>query len=98
MSADLSIHVFEGITEEDLRMFFSSSLGSKYFDFKQTNEEWFDSYDKIASTPEIWVGEVSWLKAALFEDADTFIPNTIAKVTEIIGEDLPIIDDSLLKK
>lgn len=50
----------------------------------------------ISNTPNIWVGEVSWLKAALFKDGDTFIPSPIQKIYDLIGEDLPVIDDKFI--
>lgn len=43
-------------------------------------------HEKISNTPNIWVGEVSWLKAALYDDSETFVPSPIAKVSEIIDE------------
>jgi hypothetical protein len=104
MSADLSIHIFEGIDESDLDIFFSNAIGSKYCKplFSKESEEAAkkkkddDLYIKIGSTPEVWVGEVSWLKADLFDDADAFIPTPVQLVSELIGEDLPIIDDELI--
>ncbi len=71
MAADLYIHVFEGISEEDLKVFFSNALGSKWFagfyavDDHGKEEE---SYANISETPRVWVGEVSWLKAALYRE------------------------------
>jgi hypothetical protein len=104
MSADLSIHVLEGATEGDLARFFSNTMGSKYFNAfdegttRQSNDEYMSSLEIVADTPSVWVGEVSWLKAALFEDPDAFIPDTVNQINEIIGEDLPVIDDDLIKR
>lgn len=101
MAADLHIHIFEGLTEEDMKIFFSNTIGSKYFDEESTEktENLYDqTYDKIAKTSSIWVGEVSWLKAALFEDSENFIPSTVEHIDKVIGEDLPIIDDELITK
>jgi len=97
MSADLHIHIYEGITEEDMKTFFSNTLGSKYFDpsYGDRNDE---VYEKIAKTPNIWIGGVSWLKAALFEDDEHFIPSTVERVQDVVGEDLPILDDKLIKE
>lgn len=50
----------------------------------------------IENTPNIWIGEVSWLKAAIFEDADTFIPDTIDRIYEICSVE-PVIDDALIE-
>jgi hypothetical protein len=52
----------------------------------------------VSNTPSVWVGEVSWLKAALFDDAETFIPPAVQQIHEIIGEDMPLIDDSLITR
>lgn len=53
---------------------------------------------KINNTPNIWVGEVSWLKAALFEDEETFIPAPVEVIHEAIGGDLPVLDEELKAK
>jgi hypothetical protein len=105
MAADLHIHLLaedasqQGMTEEDLPVFFGSTLGSKYF----TGLGWqypFSAkeplYEKTSHDDNIWIGEVSWLKAALFEDAETFVPDAVGAISEIIGEDLPVIDDELI--
>lgn len=98
MAADLYIHIFQDITEEDLRIFFSSTLGSKYYDetLQVGSQEWDEAYDKVAGTPRVWIGEVSWLKASLLGDAERYIPDAVQRVTDIIGEDLPVIDDHLI--
>lgn len=43
------------------------------------------AYIVVADTPNIWVGEVSWLKAALFDNAAVYIPNTIERISEILS-------------
>jgi hypothetical protein len=53
---------------------------------------------EIENTPNIWIGEVSWLKAALFEEPEMFIPGTVVKISDLIGEELPIITDGLINK
>lgn len=99
MAADMCIHIFQGITEDDLRIFFSNALGSKYFGTVAPSDEELDqAFHKIARTPNVWVGEVSWLKAALFEDEEKYIPTAIEQIHEIIGEDLPVIDDELIAR
>ena len=51
----------------------------------------------VSSTPSVFVGEVSWLKAALFCDAETFIPDAVGKVSEILSREmLPLISDELI--
>lgn len=98
MSADLHIHIYEGITEDDLANFFSNSFGSKWFNPRNVGSKLDDGYEAISNTPNIWVGEVSWLKAAVFESPGDFVPDPIAKISEIITDELPTIDDKLIAK
>lgn len=99
MAADLHIHIFKGITEKDLAIFKSHTLGSKYFGkYNLSWEEEQKINDKIYKTPSVWIGEVSWLKAALTDDNETFIPNAVGDITDIVGEDLPVIDDAFIEK
>ncbi len=102
MGADLYIHVYEGVVEEDIRILKSNTLGSKYCTFPvmppYTWEQRSEVYDKMGNTPQVWIGEVSWLKAGLFEDDETFIPSTVEGVSELIGEDLPTLTEELLEE
>jgi hypothetical protein len=99
MAADLYIHVFEGITEEDLANFFAGIMGSKYFSLVgYDSQKYMEASDKIQNTPAVWIGEVSWLKAALTEDEKKYVPSTVGAVEEAIGEDLPVLDDSLIER
>lgn len=52
--------------------------------------------DIVFNTPSVWVGEVSWLKAALFEDPESFIPDLVGAVQDVI-HDLVLIDDKLIE-
>ena len=96
MSADLHIHIFEGITEQDLKYFFCNSLGSKYFDITIYHLKQDNLYKKISNTPNIWIGSVSWLKAGLSKDNETYIPTTVNNIQKIINEDLPELTDKLI--
>ena len=104
MAADLHIHIYEGIEEKDMADFFSNTLGSKYFAPKSAGhiKKYTDpesSWYKVSNTPNIWIGEVSWLKATIFEDgANSFVPNTVALINEVIGEELPVLTDELIAK
>lgn len=105
MAADLHIHVLtEECTEEHVKADMSNVMGSKYenpdLDFKEKFEKAHKCrlVEVISNTPNIWVGEVSWLKAAFFNDSKTFIPDPIGNVYDVIGEDFPIIDDALIEK
>ena len=49
----------------------------------------------IDETPRVWIGEVSWLKAGLFDDAATFVPGPVERVSSLIGESLPVLTPEL---
>lgn len=54
------------------------------------------SLEKFYETPQIWIGEVSWLKATLFEGGEEkYILSPIMKISELIGEKFPILTDEL---
>ena len=98
MGADLNIHVFtKDFTEEHYKKFQSHTLGSKFFN-PHGNSSDLDLFRLCSGTPKVWVGSVSWLKAAILQDAETFIPNSVGKIHEIIGEEFPVIDDALIAK
>jgi len=104
MSADLYIHAFkEGeLVEEDFKNFFCNVIGSRWFNIQHYRSNRHAGADvrneKIMNTPSVWIGEVSWLKASLLDDSDTYIPAPVKAVSEIIREDLPVIDDALIHK
>lgn len=107
MGADLHIHVYDGLTEDDLREFFRNSLGSKWsagffglLTVGETNlNKMLANHDKILAQPNIWIGEVSWLKASLFEGGEEqFVPSTVQVVSDAIGEDLPVLDGELFER
>lgn len=98
MAADLHIHVLEGVTEDDLAKFHSNTLGSKWFSPAGFSSDGYGEgsvFDRVGNTPNVWVGEVSWLKAMLFEDADTYVPSAVEKISELIGEELPVLTPEL---
>ena len=108
MSADLHIHVLDnGAEEKHLAGLQANTIGSKYCkDFRDDDydyyngeyADWDESYRIISETSNVWVGEVSWLKAAFLDDPKSFIPQPILKIHEIIGEDLKIIDDNMISE
>lgn len=102
MAADLYIHVFGEITEDDLRVFKENTLGSKHFiGFlgKVSPDEVRDrSMALISRTVSVWIGEVSWIKANVTGLREEYVPNTVLKVHELIGEDLPVLDEALKQK
>lgn len=103
MSADMHIHVLtDDFTKEHYIAFQSNCFGGKYFNpgYDKIFEERHgcDLYDLCAETPDIWVGEVSWLKAAILDSPAEFIPDPVGKIAEIIGDEFPIIDDDLINR
>ena len=101
MAADLHIHTMRGVTEDDLRCFKAHVLTSKYFDLHRVPcSKSYDCrhYRAIVDSEQIWVGEVSFLKAMLLEDTETYVPSTIQAVVNLIGENQPIIDDEFITK
>lgn len=108
MAADLHVHVkTDDVSEEDLASFFSNTLGSKYFSpltigqggsFEEKYGEG-SPHKRVSDTPNVWIGEVSWLKQAVFEvEEGHYVPDIVQAVNEIVGEDLPVIDDELIGK
>ena len=102
MAADLHIHVTHKIDEEAMQCFFSSTIGSKYYidgwDDVRHCEEYRKNFDCkhnriISDSRNIHVGEVSWLKAALFQDSDEFVPETVGQVADLIGDGVEITED-----
>jgi hypothetical protein len=51
---------------------------------------------RIGNTPNIWIGEVSWLKAALFED-NKYIPEPVMAVRELLGDDPVLITEEFIQ-
>lgn len=99
MAADLSIHVMLGVTEDDLRCFNANTLGSKYFNLNGPKcRKAYDCrhYRAVVDSPQVWVGEVSFLKAMLLEDTETYVPSVVQKVVNLIAEEQPVIDDDLI--
>ena len=99
MSADLHIHVMEGVTTDDLRCVSAHVLTSKYFDLHRrecdTNYDC-RHYRAIVDSPQVWIGQVSFLKAMLLEDTETYVPGVVQAVVNIITEEQPVIDDALI--
>ena len=96
MAADLHIHVLDGISGEDLASFFSNTLGSKYFNPRPGGRA--SASSPVSQTPNVWIGEVSWLKAAFLGDSETYVPASVVQISDLIGEDLPELTEELLTK
>ena len=103
MAADVKIHVLtDEFTEEHYKAMAYNAFDSRYFEEVSPESLGFkDKFDiaRIAdAAPNIWIGEVSWLKAALFEDSDKYVPGPVEQIVEIIGEDFPTITEELIVK
>ena len=100
MAADLCIHVrTPECTEEIMEAFFKSSLGSKYFswNYKRDQELEDKAWHVMCETPRVGVGEVSWLKANLFNDPENFIPDVVGNISSLIGDEIIITDEVISK-
>lgn len=96
MAADLHIHVrSKGLTDEMLRVFNGTWICGGPDD---NSDEMEPARDEVfRRCPAVWVGEVSWIKAWLFEDDDTFIPGPIEKIQALIGDaGDKVIDEALI--
>lgn len=91
MAADLHIHVLTDATSEEELELFKQPLHSG------NSKQWEEAYEHIAQTPDIWIGEVSWLKAALTSDRETFIPDTVGKIQDIIGRGTKSLTEEMLQ-
>lgn len=97
MAADLHIHALvDPCTEEHIKGLNSTTWGSKHFGHKGMS--FMDAVGVVAETPQIWIGEVSWLKAALTGDGEDYVPDPVGKIYELIGEELPVLDSTLKGK
>lgn len=87
MSVDVRLHIFEGVTEEELAKFCYHDVGSKHFSLSKdvSVKEWNEIYEKVADTDNMLLEEVSW------SDSET-----LKRIKAIVGEDLPVIDDALI--
>jgi len=88
MSADLCIHVLDGMSKEDAEKFLSDS---NLFD-----DEWDRLYLAVSDMPSVWVGEVSWLKA-LLDDSEAYVPNPVQEVAQIVNG-FQVVDDQLIER
>jgi hypothetical protein len=52
----------------------------------------------VEETPNIWIGEVSWLKAAFFGENEKYIPDPVQKISDAVGETFPVIDDFFIER
>ena len=88
------------VDDNVLSVFFSSTVGSGWSFGWRDNITHFDrerAHTLVVNTPSVWIGEVSWLKAALFDDSN-FVPEPVSVVSDIIGNKFSVIDDVLIER
>jgi hypothetical protein len=83
---------------------YSEDVAFRIFDvFEKKNKEYdftdnrviymYIDMDVIYRTPNVWIGEVSWLKAALFGGEERYIPDPVGRISEIFDGLITITDD-----
>jgi len=56
------------------------------------------AFAKVSNTPNTRIGEVNWVTAAATKNFKAFVPTAIAMISELIGEELPILDNELERR
>jgi hypothetical protein len=56
---------------------------------------WNWAVQEIEQVDSIWIGKVSWLKAALVEGGERFIPGPVAQISDLIDESYPVLTSEL---
>ena len=99
MAVDLHLHVrTPAITDDDLSKLFCTTIGSRWFNpDRWTWEEREPAIEATMKAPNVWIGEVSWLKTALTGDDARDISHPVQRVSDLVGEDLPVLTDALIE-
>jgi hypothetical protein len=96
----LHIHVLDGAIREDFLKFFGNSRWSKHYNPWPGPQGFITK--KISATPQVAVGHASvfWFQQIVAGKTPdpSLIAEPVAAVCQVIGEDLPIIDDALIEK
>lgn len=96
MAADVKIHILT-CSVEAVQTLRGRTLGSKDCGF-ESKMGFSKACGIVSDTPQVWVGTVSWLKAILTEDSASFVPSAVMKISVLIGEDFPVLDDALINE
>lgn len=111
MAADLYLHTLtDQFTATHYAIIESQTIGSIFFcadtvsipDVKMAlcqamgYTDLIELYQIMENAPNIWIGEVSWLKAWITEDDESYIPSTVGAIQEVIDDHFPVIDDALI--
>lgn len=51
-----------------------------------TGADYDEVHARLRHAPRVWVGQVSWIKAAMDEDYDAYIPGPVAAVARVVGD------------
>lgn len=106
MAASFTIHFLAGPEQQEAyKLINGNTIGSQYctlMDGRRSEEDSIArdraqslAHKVMATTPAVTIGDVSWLKAAFLEDGERFIPSPIERMSELIGEEFPILDANL---
>lgn len=89
---ELSADALDDITESDIRCFKSHSLGSRFFNLRGgCGTSMCIHWQRIMESDSVGLGEVSYLKAAIFDD-ESYVPTGLTLIDTLIGEELPLLD------
>jgi hypothetical protein len=75
---------------------FSQDL--EYTEVRQRNYRKHYSYDVLLGADGVWIGRMSWAKAAIDGDVDQYVPEVVQEVTKLFsGRRLVMINDKLIE-
>ena len=94
MAADLYIHIrTPDVTRENLTVF------SAEYRSGDDDTAYHSAMNLIGESPMKWIGEVSWLKAALLNKPEEYVPETVDIVVALIPDDVfTLITNPLIEK
>jgi hypothetical protein len=98
MAADLHIHVVDEVPDRILRIFNADLFPPVISDVPEySGAERDEAFGIMVNTVNLWVGRVSWLKAALTRDPTSYVPDLVQIVAEVIPPYPPVVvDEGLL--
>lgn len=100
MAADLYIHSAKNLDDDDFQCFFSTLIGSKWFNLDAGCDSQMPGdcphWNRVIASDSVWIGEVSWLKQMFIGEG--YVPEPVQTIAAIIGEDLPVLDEQLRQR
>lgn len=102
MSAHLYIHIqTDEISNKKLKDIFQTYINSEFFDYSTIKQRTYENEKKnsklLQETPNIKVGPISNLKAALSKEQEKFIPGQLNVFQKRIGNEPTKINNRLIK-